>query len=801
MFSDHGTGRSPQSRRARRPSLGVLVLAALVNANAQTRIDYDLAKRVARDDYETAGARPGTPRIVEEDIAPAVFVKTKKGIYTVPSGNRYDGVAALLPEPYGMQVPTGDGEWLQVSYVLHRFMSESGAGPTDCSARFFVAPAGEVAAGRLEPYAQDTSLSLFVTCGKGGKELDFQLCQKLGGMANRGAVLYHAACPASNLPIGIEVFLSATEYAVAFSKPITTVSGRSVGEQGFAEAVAALASPRLKSGIRLVNHEAGTRSQMVIDDFEANTVRVREVHEEVPTDRPKRRFEVTEDASWTLVWNDEFDGTRIDDTKWLLRQAGPRELGEGMPPGYVRRECVSLDGDGHARIRFGLDAEGRLESGSMRSLYTRAHGYFEARLKLTSQPGWWAAFWLNRPMPGPNPFIHGVEIDVLEDFWQKSRKDDTLQHALHTGVPSRYSKSFTRDAHMPQWDGWHVFGVDWGPLETVIYVDGVETACFDMTQGVTTMPCQILFSGCIGSKAAAFTGSYRDAELPEEFVIDYIRVYEQLHPGETAPQVQILTKSGTLTAGDHLCLEAQVSDPDGEVRTAYLFDNGYLLATVSQPPYRFDVTFSDEFLGQTAYMKRSSLRGVSSLLTEHVLVVMAQDDDGLVGHSAPVEFYLQSANQDRSRPYAGVPQAIPGRVEVELFDEGGMGVAYMDSTPGNTAPGTFRRDDDVDTPGGSIGWTSHGEWLRYTVRIAGAGRYALTVPFACGLEQDYDKGVVLDLDGKRLADIQLPGLTGDWHGMQDVTAAGVELPAGEHILTLRIRGGTINLDYVEFTAE
>lgn len=790
------------SKTTRLLAIAAGLLAGVAAAQAQTKIEYELVKRVALDDYDTEVPRRGKPQLIQEDIAPAVFVAALKGLYTVGSERKYDGVAALLPEPYQMQIPDREGEWLQVGYALHRFANPGQAhAAADCSARMFIAPAEEVGRGKLDPYSQSTSLSLFVTYDHRLKTVDIQLCQKFGGMKNRGACLYRASCRASHLPVGIQVFVSQTGYAVAFSKAVETISGHAVGEQGFGRALAALPSRQLNAGIRLVNHEAGVRSQMVIDDFEANTVRVRDVREVRPAARPRRRFNVAEDASWKLVWSDEFDGKRIDDTKWRFSRSGPRKLGEGMPPAFVRKECVSLDGEGHAHIRFGLDEDGNLESGGLASRYTRTHGYFESRLKLTRQPGWWAAFWLNRPMPGPNPFLHGVEIDVLEDFWHKSRKDNTLQHALHTGVPSHYGKSFTRDAHIPDWDAWHVFGVDWGPLETTIYVDGVESAGFDMTQGVSAMPCQILFSGCIGSKAAGFTGSYRDARLPEEFVIDYIRVYEKSHPGKAAPLVKILHEGATLTRGEHVTLDARAGDPDGKVQTVYLFDNGYLLAQASQPPYRFDVTFTEDFFGKTSYMKRSSLRGVSSLLGDHVFMAMAKDDDGLVGRSAPVEFYVEPSVQVRSTPYAGKPQPIPGRVEVERFDEGGMGVAYADSTPANVAPGAFRRDEGVDTPGQSIGWTCHGEWLKYTVNIAQAGAYTLHVPFACGLEQDYDKGVRLDLDGKRLADVPFVGLTQDWHTMKMVTAGGIQLPAGEHVLTLRVRGGTINLDYLEFTAE
>ena len=772
----------------------MLLLACAGAASAQTKVEYDVAKRLAQETFETAGTRAGTPEIIREDVAPAVFVQTGKGVYTVGSDRLYDGVTALLPEPYEMRLPEGEGEWLQIGFVLHRFQSEPA--PASCSARFFIGPAEDVKAGKQDAYTLATAFAVLVSHAPKTKEVDIALYERFGDIKAPGRCLYRANCGAGNLPLGFRVFLSRDRYAIAFTKEVNSLSGRPIGEQGFGKAMAGLPSPLLRTGIRLVNHEAGSRSRMVLDDFEANVVRVREMADVRPEARPKRRFEVAGDKTWRLVWGDEFDGKEIDAGKWRVAEQGPRDLGKEMPKSYLRKECVSLDGQGHVRIRFGLDKDGNLESGDLSSLFNKTYGYFEARLKLTRQPGWWAAFWLNRPNPGANPFTNGLEIDVLEDFWQKSRKDDTLQHALHIGVPSPYGKSFTQDAQVPNWDDWHTFGVDWGPLETVIYVNGVETACFDTSMGVTTMPCQILLSGCIGSGAATFTGSYKDAKLPEEFAVDYVRVYEKDTAGKQAPAVKILGEGRAAKEGDRLVLEVS---PAGRPQEVLLFDNGYLLERKTQPPYRFEVALTEEYFRGTSYMKRSSTRGVTSILTEHVFVAMAKDAAGLVGISAPVEFNVESGTP--SRPFEGKAQAIPGRVELERFDEGGMGCAYSDVTPENTAPGTtFRKDEGVDTAGESIGWTAHGEWMKYTVDVAKAGKYTITVPFGCGLQQDYDKGLRLELDGKRLKDLPLTGLTGNWSATKLATFRGVELPAGRHVLTMRILGGALNLDYMELAA-
>jgi len=84
-------------------------------------------------------------------------------------------------------------------------------------------------------------------------------------------------------------------------------------------------------------------------------------------------------------------------------------------------------------------------------------------------------------------------------------------------------------------------------------------------------------------------------------------------------------------------------------------------------------------------------------------------------------------------PYSGSPVAIPGTVNAEKFDNGGEGVAYHDTTAGNTG-GQFRTTDvDIESTsegGYDIGWTTPGEWLNYTVNVASAGTYTVQLRVA-----------------------------------------------------------------------
>src|SRR5258706_3058851 len=82
-----------------------------------------------------------------------------------------------------------------------------------------------------------------------------------------------------------------------------------------------------------------------------------------------------------------------------------------------------------------------------------------------------------------------------------------------------------------------------------------------------------------------------------------------------------------------------------------------------------------------------------------------------------------------STPFLGNASSIPGTIPTANFDEGGEGVAYHDTTTGNTG-GAYRQSDvDLESSvdgGYDVGWIAAGEWLNYTVSVASAGQYTVT---------------------------------------------------------------------------
>ncbi|OHX64515.1 BNR-4 repeat-containing protein [Flammeovirga pacifica] len=73
------------------------------------------------------------------------------------------------------------------------------------------------------------------------------------------------------------------------------------------------------------------------------------------------------------------------------------------------------------------------------------------------------------------------------------------------------------------------------------------------------------------------------------------------------------------------------------------------------------------------------------------------------------------------------PHAIPGKIEFEHYDNGGIDIAYWDKINQNSS--SFRPDEmvDISSDGTKVRDIKTGEWLEYTIEIAESGDYELIV--------------------------------------------------------------------------
>ena len=161
--------------------------------------------------------------------------------------------------------------------------------------------------------------------------------------------------------------------------------------------------------------------------------------------------------------------------------------------------------------------------------------------------------------------------------------------------------------------------------------------------------------------------------------------------------------------------------------------------------------------------------------------------------------YLTFASADA--PYGGTAAAVPGTVQAENYDTGGQGAAYNVTAVYGSAD-SYRSDGvdleaTTDSGGGyDLGWTGAGQWFKYTVDVATAGSYTVSLRLAAptavadGLHIANAAGA--DLSGN----VAVPA-TGGYQNWTTVTAT-VALPAGQQTLTMDQDAAGWNINYASF---
>ncbi len=246
-----------------------------------------------------------------------------------------------------------------------------------------------------------------------------------------------------------------------------------------------------------------------------------------PTETALQTEAVTEEPQSNLLFEDNFDGTELDDNKWELCPEWERQGTYCI----WDNEMTSLDGEGHLVLRAEWDAENnRVKSGAVRTngRFWGDYGYYEAAIKFPVAPGTWGAFWMMCGDVSGEDFgaEDGVEIDIIESIgndWGASN------HALHwDGYGDNHKQISSGELYYGLYDGnFHTFGLERTEEAYVFYIDGKESWRVTPDQ---CAPCPEYGYMKLTIEAAEWAGAGTDASisaLPGEMLVDYVRVYRE----------------------------------------------------------------------------------------------------------------------------------------------------------------------------------------------------------------------------------------------------------------------------------
>ena len=248
---------------------------------------------------------------------------------------------------------------------------------------------------------------------------------------------------------------------------------------------------------------------------------------------------------YTLSWCDDFDGGKIDSSKWRGFSCGEEEsvIRQG---GWWHTDLASVkDGNLHISTQYfkggykggkaGWYSCGLCTSG----LFEQNYGYFEVRCILPKGDGMWAAFWM-LPFDFSNTVGNGgkdgAEIDVFESPNYRYRLSDGVNVVTSNLHIDGYGKEEQSECvATPFIEGndpyaeFNTYGVEWKENEYIFYINGIESGRSDFG-GVSQVPEYLLLTVEVGGSKGKAKKSWAGNELPSDavpsdFIVDYVRVY------------------------------------------------------------------------------------------------------------------------------------------------------------------------------------------------------------------------------------------------------------------------------------
>lgn len=238
---------------------------------------------------------------------------------------------------------------------------------------------------------------------------------------------------------------------------------------------------------------------------------------------------------YTLVWNDEFRGSWLDQGKWTYQEARSGWVNHELQTYVIEKtpqgQPVVEVSQGTLKIHA-LREEGNVYSGRIYGNRAQGflYGYVEARIKLPMGRGTWPAFWM-MPVKRVKGWPADGEIDIMEEVGANPNYVSSSIHCRGYNHPQKTQK--THEILCPSAESnFHVYALEWTPDYIRTYVDGEEQFYFenDHAGNDDTWPFHTPFYPILNVAWGGDWGGYRGIDehaLPVTMEVDYVRVWQK----------------------------------------------------------------------------------------------------------------------------------------------------------------------------------------------------------------------------------------------------------------------------------
>jgi beta-glucanase (GH16 family) len=225
-----------------------------------------------------------------------------------------------------------------------------------------------------------------------------------------------------------------------------------------------------------------------------------------------------------LTFNDEFDGTHVDTTKWATQCDGatPQALSYcGGTDQYYSPSALSVSsGTLHITASPHRLYDHAYTSGIVwtNGKFGQTYGYWEMRARMPRGVGMWPAFWGIPNNTGGPP-----ELDVMEMYMGTSTS--AVDYNIHWRGCAPTNECDNEYQTHPAGDltqGYHVFAMDWRADHVSWYVDGILQWKQTAAQAtIPSVPFCVMVQLAVGSDWNNQHGVGETATMD----VDYVRIF------------------------------------------------------------------------------------------------------------------------------------------------------------------------------------------------------------------------------------------------------------------------------------
>jgi len=221
---------------------------------------------------------------------------------------------------------------------------------------------------------------------------------------------------------------------------------------------------------------------------------------------------------WRLTFHDEFDGDRLDRTKWNPYDPSGNgrnnELQAYVPDAFEVKDgilrVVARQGDAVYAKKLRHYTSGMMTTDRK---FSQEYGLFEIRSRIPKGKGLWPTFWLL-----PEPYSWPPEIDILE-FVCHDTKTPIFTHHWKDSAGKHQQDGMKCPGDVDYSKDFHVFSCEWSPAEIRWRVDGVEMFHSQQMIPKGNMLVNLAVGGDMPKSPDEHT------PFPSSFDVDWVRCY------------------------------------------------------------------------------------------------------------------------------------------------------------------------------------------------------------------------------------------------------------------------------------